>query len=143
MGANGQVGYSSRSGYVGPDAFTYRVTDQWGVSNTGTAAITVAPFAEPTCANVSARGRKGATTVTVTLKCTGPAGVPIRYAVVTPPGDGRTGTIHQSDGKLIYTTHVGFSGTDRFTYRATDIGEPRLPRRRRSSCRPWGASPRR
>ncbi len=127
MGANGQVGYSSRSGYVGPDAFTYRVTDQWGVSNTGTAAITVAPFAEPTCANVSARGRKGATTVTVTLKCTGPAGVPITYAVVTPPGDGRTGTIHQSDGKLIYTTHVGFSGTDRFTYRATDIGGASAP----------------
>ncbi|HXD63217.1 MAG TPA: Ig-like domain-containing protein, partial [Solirubrobacteraceae bacterium] len=122
LGANGQVGYTSASGYVGTDSFTYRVTDQWGVSNTGTAAIMVPPFAPPRCANVSARGRKGATRVTVTLKCTGPAGVPISYAVVTPPGDGRAGTIHQSDGKLIYTTHVGFSGTDRFTYRATDVG---------------------
>jgi hypothetical protein len=122
LGANGQVRYTSAPGYVGADSFTYRVTDQWGVSNTGTAAITVPPFAAPACANVSAHGRKGATTVTVTLKCTGPAGVPITYAVVTPPGDGRAGRIHQSDGKLIYTTHVGFSGTDRFTYRATDVG---------------------
>ncbi len=122
LGPNGQVGYTSQSGYVGADSFTYRVTDQWGQSNTATAAVTVPSFAAPACANVSARGRKGATAVTVTLKCAGPAGLPITYAIVTPPGNGRAGKIHQSDGKLIYTTHVGFSGTDRFTYRATDLG---------------------
>jgi hypothetical protein len=127
LGATGQVGYTSSPGYVGTDSFTYRVTDQWGVSNTGKAAITVPSFAVPACSNVSAHGRKGATTVPVTLRCTGPAGVPITYAVVTPPGDGRAGPIHQSDGKLIYTTHVGFSGTDRFTYRATDIGGASAP----------------
>jgi hypothetical protein len=122
ISANGQVSYTSNSGYMGADSFTYRVTDQWGLSNTATAAITVPSFAAPACANVGARGRKGATAVRVTLKCSGPAGVAITYAIVTPPGNGRTGKIHQSDGKLIYTTHVGFSGTDRFTYRATDVG---------------------
>ena len=122
VSANGKVGYSSRSGYVGADAFTYRVTDQWGVSTTATAALTVPSFAAPACGNVLARGRKGATAVTVTLSCRGPAGVPITYAIVTPPGDGRAGKVNQSNGRVTYSTRVGFSGTDRFTYRATDVG---------------------
>ena len=122
LGSNGQVGYSSRSGYVGPDAFTYRASDQWGVSNTATAAISVPSFAVPACSNVRVHGRKGATAVTVTLSCRGPAGVPMTYAIVTPPGNGRAGKINQSNGRVTYSTHVGFSGTDRFTYRATDVG---------------------
>jgi hypothetical protein len=122
VGADGRVGYRSQPGYVGPDSFTYQVTDPWGVSNTATAAITVPGFAVPACANVSARGRKGATKVTLTLSCRGPAGVPMTYRIVTPPGDGKVGAINQSHGTVTYTTHVGFSGTDRFTYRATDAG---------------------
>jgi FG-GAP repeat/Bacterial Ig domain len=122
VGAGGQVRYSSRSGYVGADAFTYRVTDQWGVSNTATAAISVPSFAVPACTNVRVRGRKGATAVTVTLSCRGPAGLPMTYAIVTPPGNGRAAKINQSNGRVTYSTHVGFSGTDRFTYRATDVG---------------------
>ncbi len=122
IGAGGQVAYSSQGGYVGGDAFSYRVTDQWGVSNTGTATITVPAFAAPVCANVGARGRKGATKVTLTLSCRGPVGVAISYAIVTPPGNGKLGRIDRAHGTVTYTTHVGFSGTDRFTYRATDIG---------------------
>lgn len=122
VGADGGVSYTSQAGYVGADSFAYRVTDQWGVSNTGTAAITVPTFAAPVCANVVSHGRKGATQVPMTLSCQGPAGVPMSYAIVTAPGNGKLGTINQSDGKVTYTTRVGFSGTDRFTYRATDVG---------------------
>ena len=32
VGSGGQVSYSSNGGYLGPDAFTYRVTDEWGVA---------------------------------------------------------------------------------------------------------------
>jgi hypothetical protein len=92
------------------------------VSATATAAITVPSFAAPSCANVSAHGHRGATRVTVTLSCHGPSGVPIAYRIVTEPGNGKVGAISQSNGKVTYTTHVGFSGTDRFTYRATDAG---------------------
>ncbi|HTU94462.1 MAG TPA: Ig-like domain-containing protein, partial [Solirubrobacteraceae bacterium] len=124
LSASGLVRYSSASGYVGPDAFTYRATDQWGVSTIATASIAVPSFPAPTCVNVSARGRRGATKVTVTLTCHGPAGVPFTYRIVTPPGDGKVGQVNQSHGTVTYTTHVGFSGTDRFTYRATNAGGP-------------------
>jgi hypothetical protein len=127
VSADGLVRYSSQSGFVGADAFTYRVTDQWGVSNTATAAVTVPHFSAPACANVSARGRKGATKVTVTLSCHGPAGVPISYRIATPPGDGKVGAISQSHARVVYTTHVGFSGTDRFTYRAVNAGGASAP----------------
>ena len=122
VGADGRVTYAAQAGYVGTDTFTYRVSDTWGVSNTGTATINVPAFAAPVCANVSAHGPKGATHVTVSLSCHGPAGVPISYKIVTAPGDGKLGAINQSSGQVTYIAPVGFSGTDRFIYRATDVG---------------------
>jgi hypothetical protein len=44
------------------------------------------------------------------------------YAIVTAPGDGKLGAIDQSSGRVTYIAPVGFGGTDRFIYRATDIG---------------------
>jgi hypothetical protein len=122
VGADGRVTYTSQPGYVGGDTFSYRVSDTWGVSNTGTATITVPPFAAPTCSNVSAHGPKGATRVTVTLSCGAPAGVRMSYVIVTAPGDGKLGKIDQTSGRVTYIAPVGFSGTDRFIYRATDVG---------------------
>ncbi len=122
VGSDGRVTYTSQPGYVGADTFSYSVSDAWGVSNTGTATISVPAFAAPVCANVSAQGRKGTTNVTVALSCYAPAGVRISYAIVTAPGDGKLGKINQTTGRVTYTAPVGFSGTDRFIYRATDVG---------------------
>jgi hypothetical protein len=60
--------------------------------------------------------------VTVTLKCKGPAGHPFTYGIVSKPSSGKLGKINQSNGKVTYTTHVGFSGKDRFVYNATNSG---------------------
>ena len=122
VGADGRVTVHLTPGYVGADTFSYRVSDTWGVSNTGIATITVPAFAAPVCSNVSAHGRKGATRVTVALSCQAPAGVGISYAIVTAPGDGKLGKVNQSAGRVTYIAPVGFSGTDRFIYRATDVG---------------------
>jgi Bacterial Ig domain len=120
--ANGQLTYTSPSGYAGPDTFTYHLSDQWGVSNVATVTVTVPAFAVPTCANVSGRAAKGAARTTVTLSCTGPAGTPISYAIVSPPADGTLGPLDQATGRVSYTAQLGYSGTDRFIYRATDAG---------------------
>ena len=58
----------------------------------------------------------------MTLKCTGPKGHPFTYGIVSKPSSGKLGKINQTNGKLTYTTHVGFSGTDRFVYNATNSG---------------------
>jgi hypothetical protein len=122
---NGSIGsliYTSRSFFSGQDSFTYHVSDQWGVSNTATATVTVPALPVPSCANVSARGAKAATRVTVTLSCSGPAGHGFSYVILSQPGNGKLGPVDQSTGRVTYTTHVGFSGSDRFVYEAVDAG---------------------
>jgi hypothetical protein len=125
--ATGQLVYTSRAFFSGQDSFTYHVTDQWGLSNTATATVTVPALPVPICADVSARGAKAATRVTVTLRCSGPAGHGFSYVLVSQPGDGKLGPIDQSTGRVTYSTHVGFSGTDRFVYEAVDAGGPSPP----------------
>jgi hypothetical protein len=83
----------------------------------------ITPFLPvPNCSNVTAHGKRGATRVTITLKCTGPRGHPFTYGIVSKPGNGRLSKIKQSNGRVTYSTHVGFSGSDRFVYNATDSG---------------------
>ena len=118
----GQLTYTSHAQFSGQDSFTYRVSDQWGLSNTATATLNVPYLAVPTCSNVTTRGKPGATKVTVTLKCTGPKGHPFSYGIVSRPGNGKLGKIKQSNGKVTYTTHIGAQGTDRFVYNATNSG---------------------
>ena len=118
----GQLTYASNAFFSGQDSFTYRASDQWGISNIATATITTPFLPVPTCSNVTVRGKKGATKVTLTLKCTGPAGHSFSYGIVSKPGNGKLGKINQSNGKVTYTTSVGTSGTDRFVYNATNSG---------------------
>ena len=118
----GSLIYASRAFFSGQDSFAYRVADQWGLSNVATATVSVPALPVPSCANVSTRGAKTATRVTVTLSCSGPIGHSFSYAVVSQPGNGKLGAIDQSTGRVTYTTHVGFSGTDRFVYEAIDAG---------------------
>jgi hypothetical protein len=118
--STGQLTYTSAAFFSGQDSLTYRVSDQWGISNIATATL-ITPFLPvPRCSNVTARGKRGATRVTIKLKCTGPAGHPFSYGIVSKPGNGRLSKIKH--GKVTYTTHVGFSGSDRFVYNATDSG---------------------
>jgi hypothetical protein len=121
-GTTGSLIYTSRPFFSGQDSFTYRVSDQWGLSNTATASVLVPALPVPRCANVSVRGAKTATRVTVTLKCSAPIGHGFSYVIVSQPGNGKLGPITQSTGRVTYTTHVGFSGTDRFVYEAIDAG---------------------
>ena len=120
--ATGQVTYTSAGGFGGQDAFTYQVSDPWGVSNTATVTITVPRLAVPVCKNVSTKMAKNAKTATVKLSCAGPAGAKLTYAIVTPPAGGKLGKIKQTTGAVTYTPRSGDSGSDRFTYEAMDSG---------------------
>jgi hypothetical protein len=125
--ATGQLDYASHAFFSGQDSFTYHVSDQWGLSNTATATVTVPGLPVPSCANVSAGGARGATRVTVTLSCFAPAGHSFSYVLVSQPGNGQLGPIDQTTGRVTYTTHLGFSGADRFVYEAVDAGGASAP----------------
>jgi FG-GAP repeat/Bacterial Ig domain len=125
--SSGQLIYTSAAFFSGEDSFTYRVSDQWGISNIATATLHIPFLPGTTCLNVTAKGKRGATRVTVTLKCKGPKGHRFSYGIVSKPSSGKLGKINQSNGQLTYRTHVGFSGNDRFVYDATNSGGSSKP----------------
>jgi hypothetical protein len=125
--STGQLTYTSNALFSGQDSLTYRVRDQWGISNIATATVTVPFLPVPTCSNVTTKGKAGATKVTLTLKCTGPKGHSLTYGIVSQPGNGKLSKINQSNGKVTYSTHIGAQGTDRFVYHANDSGGSSKP----------------
>jgi hypothetical protein len=60
--------------------------------------------------------------VAVALSCTGPSGVALTYSVTSRPAHGTLGAINQTTGAVTYMPRAGFSGSDTFTYKATDMG---------------------
>jgi VCBS repeat-containing protein len=116
VAADGSFTYHPAADYHGSDSFTYTATD--GVqSTTGSVSLTVtsvddAPQASPvSCATVAGRS------VQVALSASDVEGDALTYAVASTPAHG-TATI--AGGIATYTPASGFSGTDTFTFRASD-----------------------
>ncbi len=128
LGANGSIAYTPNAGFSGGDSFTYRATNGVGPGNTVTVTISVgaAPISPPTSTNDSYNGTEG-TPLSVAApgvleNDTSNGGGAMTAAVVANPGNG-TLTLG-SDGGFVYTPTTGFTGTDTFTYRATNVGGP-------------------
>jgi YVTN family beta-propeller protein len=117
---NGAFSYVPGPGFAGADSFTYRATDQTGLSATATVTMTVA--AVPAAAldtytvnhgsvlNVAAPG--------VLTNDTDADSPSLQASVVTDPANGTLSL--QPSGAFSYTPRQGFVGADRFTYRVTD-----------------------
>lgn len=73
----------------------------------------------PTCGAANATTAYQ-TPVTITLSCTDPDGDPLTTEIATGAAHGTLGAIAQSTGTLTYTPANGYSGTDTFTFDATD-----------------------
>lgn len=112
------VTYDPAGDYNGPDSFQFRVTDNFGQSDTGTVTITVAPENDaPVAADVAASTTED-TPVTVTLVATDIDGDSLTYGVVDQP---TTGSVNcSSGGSCTYTPDQHANGVDTFTYRASD-----------------------
>lgn len=86
----------------------------------------------PSCSATSAATVAG-TPVAVGLPCTDPNGDPdpaghaLTRSVVDAPGHGSTGTVDQAARAVTYTPASGFTGTDTFTFRASDGGADAAP----------------
>jgi PKD domain/Bacterial Ig domain len=65
--------------------------------------------------------------VSVALSCTAPNGAPISYALVSHPSHGGLGALNQAVGTIVYSSPKGFSGSDAFTYVASDSGGTSAP----------------
>jgi hypothetical protein len=125
--ADGTVIYTSNSGFIGTDTFTYTVKDILGdVSNTATVTVNVTAITPPTAVDDTATDTEGLPSTISVLSNDVAASValdPTKVLIGTGPTNGTA--VAQSDGTVIYTSKPGFVGSDSFTYTVDDIyGDP-------------------
>ena len=121
---DGSFLYTPNGNFNGSDSFTYTVSDGNGGSATGTVTIAVAPANDVPVANDDSYNA----TEDVTLVVPAFLGVgandsdldgdTLTFTVNTPPTNGAV-TLNP-DGSFSYTPGPGYSGTDSFTYSASD-----------------------
>jgi len=113
--------YTPANGYIGSDSFTWLANDGSLDSNTAKESITVTlpppPPGAPTVSNLSFNVTEN-TAFNGTLTVTGSSGFTV--AVGTKPGHGSVKITNTATGAFTYTPASGFTGSDSFTYTATD-----------------------
>lgn len=120
-----QVTYTPTGAYVGPDSFTFSVTDCAGATSAtpGTVSVTVssAPATRPTANPTSATVPENVPT-TITLTGSDPDGLPLTFNIVTDPAHGTLGTITQTSptsADVVYAPNPNYVGPDSFTFSVT------------------------
>ena len=109
--------YAPAANYNGPDSFTFRVTDNGGLTSTATVSITVRPVNDPPVASAQSVSVQAEGSVGVTLAASDVDGDALTFAVTVAPAHGAvTGT----PPNVAYQPAAGYFGADSFTFRATD-----------------------
>jgi hypothetical protein len=117
---HGGFSYTPTTDFVGPDSFTYRVND--GSADSGVATVTIAVTSStPAAVNDAFSVATGAT---LTVAAPGVLGNDVGVnpgLTAVKVADPAHGTLTlSSNGGFSYVPSASFSGTDSFTYRATD-----------------------
>lgn len=117
---NGTFTYTPTVGYIGPDAFTFKVND--GTLNSAEATVSVTVNAlntAPTVVNGSATLNEN-TVLNASASNLGSDadGDSLTYAVVTATTHGTL--VFDSNGMFVYTPTLNYNGPDSFTFKAND-----------------------
>ena len=127
---DGSFVYVPNENFNGQDSFTYRANDDLADSNVATVTINVAPANDPPRAqpDTATTAEDAPTTVNVRANDTvGPAdegGQTLTVeSIAAQPQNGAARV--DGDGNVTYTPDANFNGTDTFTYRVCDDGDPR------------------
>jgi VCBS repeat-containing protein len=123
LSANGSFTYTPASNYSGPDSFTYRANDGSLNSNTATVSITVTPVNRPPVAANDSYSTPRGTQLSVPAKGVlandaDPDGNNLTAALVSNVSHGTLSL--NANGGFTYTPSGNFTGSDSFTYRASD-----------------------
>ena len=121
--STGAFTYTPNSGFTGTDSFTFDASDSGGTSNTATETVTVnAPtVAAPTAQNGSVTTTEGQA-VSGTLSASASGNPALTFQIVSQPTNGTVTITDTSTGAFTYTPNSGFTGTDSFTFDASDSG---------------------
>ncbi len=124
LNTNGSFNYTPDKNFNGVDSFTYWVNDGKFNSNVATATINVAAVNDAPSALDDYYQVSGGNPLVVDAahgllaNDSDVDGDPLSVAVVSNPANGQL-TLN-ADGSFTYTANAGFTGTDRFTYVASD-----------------------
>ena len=123
LNANGSFSYTPATNFAGSDSFTYRASDGTLTSNVATVAISVTAVNDAPAAAGDAFSMAEDTALTVAApgvlgNDADPDGDPLTAALVAGPSHG-TLTLN-GNGSFNYTPAGNFTGSDSFTYRASD-----------------------
>lgn len=122
LNADGSFTYTKGPGFTGTDSFTYIASD--GLNSSGATTVTLTTAPPPTAANDTFTISRSSNSLMVDAahgvlaNDTDPSNLPLTAILRTAPAHG-TLTLN-ADGSFTYTEGLGFSGTDSFTYEATD-----------------------
>jgi|GEM_PF-198479 len=116
------ITYTPNTGYAGSDSFTYTATNAGGTSAPATVSITVNTPPPPVTGAVTETVAANDSNAPMTLSLTG--GTATSLATPTLP---LHGTVTISGLTITYTPTAGFSGSDSFTYTATNLGGTSAP----------------
>jgi VCBS repeat-containing protein len=119
--ATGGITYTPVAGYSGPDSFAYTVKDINGAtSNAATVTVTVnAVNQAPTAANGALATNEDAA-ASGSLAATDPEGKALAFSIVTNGAKGTATITNAATGAYTYTPNANASGTDSFSFRASD-----------------------
>jgi protocatechuate 3,4-dioxygenase beta subunit len=120
LNADGSFTYTPNQGFIGTDSFTYVCND--GPLNSNMATVTLRVLARPVAHDDHYTGQAGHPLVVympgVLANDYDPNGLSLTAILVSGPAHG-TLTLN-ADGSFTYTPNSGFSGSDSFTYVASD-----------------------
>jgi VCBS repeat-containing protein len=123
LNANGSFTYTPAANFNGTDSFTYRAGDGDLTSDPATVTITVTPVNDAPAAANDGYGTAEDTVLTVPApgvlaNDNDPDGDSLSAALASGPAHGTVAL--NGNGSLTYTPAANFSGSDSFTYRASD-----------------------
>ena len=109
--------YTPASNYSGTDSFTWTASDATKTSAPATFAVAVNPVNDAPVALSLTVPTEAGVSAPVNLSGSDVEGTPLGFAVVAPP---EHGTLAGTPPALVYTPAEGFTGSDSFTFAASD-----------------------
>jgi photosystem II stability/assembly factor-like uncharacterized protein len=122
--ASGAFTYTPAAGFTGTDSFTFTASNTAGTSAPATETISVqASTTPPTAQNGSVSTTEGKA-VSGTLQA---SGAPTSFHIQTMPTHGSVTLASAPLGQFTYTPAAGFTGTDSFTFTASNTAGTSAP----------------
>jgi hypothetical protein len=111
------VTYTPAFNFAGTDSFTFQASDGTVKSNIAIVTITVSQVVIPAPVANSQTVNSNGSPVAITLTATDTTGDPLTYTILSNPAHG---TLSGAVPNVTYTPTSGFTGTDNFTFEASD-----------------------